>query len=76
MNRLQLKAWRRDRWVTQAQLSTLLDVDKATVYRWESGNSDLPPYLKLALDQLDALHYWNPEGIDALPRIGRKASVS
>ena len=76
MNRLELRDWRRTRWLTQAQLGDLLDVDKVTVYRWESGASDLPSFLKLALDQLDSLHFWHPDGIDALPRIGRKASIS
>lgn len=69
MNRLELRTWRRTRYLTQAQLGELLSVDKVTVYRWESGVSPTPPFLKLALDQLDALHYWSPEGIDALPRL-------
>lgn len=69
MNRLELKAWRRKRYLTQTQLGELLSMNKMTVYRWESGESSVPPFLDLALAQLDYLHYWSPEGVDALPRL-------
>ena len=69
MNRLELKAWRRARHVTQIQLGELLGVNKMTVYRWEVGESTVPPFLKLALERLDELHYWSRDGIDALPRL-------
>ena len=61
LNRLEVRAWRRTRWLTQPQLAQLLGVRPHTVYRWESGESSVPSFLKLALDQLDTLHYWNPE---------------
>lgn len=74
LNRLQVRSWRRERWLTQAQLGQLLGVKAQTVYRWESGESDVPSFLGLALDQLDYVHLWSPDGIDALPRIGEVAS--
>jgi DNA-binding transcriptional regulator YiaG len=70
LNRLEVRTWRRQRWLTQPQLAQLLGVRPQTVYRWESGESSVPSFLKLALDQLDMLHYWSPDGIDALPRLG------
>jgi len=70
LNRLELRSWRRQRWLTQPQLAQLLGVRPQTVYRWESGESSVPSFLKLALDQLDTLHYWSPDGVDALPRLG------
>ncbi len=74
MNRLELKRWRRQRWLRQPDLAELLGVSVNTVNRWEVGESSVPPYLHLALAQLDALHYWSPDGIDALPRLGEVAS--
>jgi DNA-binding XRE family transcriptional regulator len=68
-NRLGVRAWRRARWLTQYDLGQLLGVKAQTVYRWECGQSEVPTFLKLALDQLDTLHYWSPDGIDALPRL-------
>jgi transcriptional regulator with XRE-family HTH domain len=73
MNRLELRTWRRVRYLAQRELGDLLGVGKMTVWRWESGESTIPPYLALALAHLDTLHRWSPEGIDALPRIGRIA---
>jgi DNA-binding transcriptional regulator YiaG len=68
-NRLDVRAWRRQRWLTQWQLSQLLGVHKQVVYRWEAGLTDVPAYLSLALNHLDTLHYWSAEGVDALPRL-------
>ena len=68
-NRLQLRDWRMRRWLTQAQLAELLGVKGQTVYRWESGESTVPPFLGLALEALDMKHHWSPDGIDALPRL-------
>lgn len=74
LNRLEVRTWRRGRWLTQPQLAQLLGVRPQTVYRWESGESSVPAFLKLALDQLDYLHMWSPDGIDADPRLGKVAS--
>jgi transcriptional regulator with XRE-family HTH domain len=60
VNRLELRAWRDARGLTLNDLSELLGVDRQTIHRWESGRSTVPPFLNLALDQLDSLH--------ALPR--------
>lgn len=69
MNRLELRAWRRQRYLTQAQLGELLGVVKNTVNRWETGDSTVPPFLDLALAHLDTLHRWSPEGVDALENV-------
>lgn len=69
MNRLELRSWRRKRWLTQGELADLLGVNIATEQRWEAGVSSIPPFLNLALDQLDYLHFWSPDGIDADPRL-------
>ena len=75
MNRLQLKDWRRARWLTQPQLATLLGINVMTVWRWEHGETDMPAFLDLALLGLDTQHRWSKAGIDALPRIGKRASA-
>lgn len=69
MNRLQLRAWRRQRWLTQTQLAELLGINMTTVQRWENGFSTVPPYLPLALAHLDSVRQWSPEGAD--PRLLR-----
>jgi transcriptional regulator with XRE-family HTH domain len=61
MNRLELRRWRRERYLTQAGLAELLGVRTNTVTRWEIGNNDLPPFLKLALERLDDLYDWEPD---------------
>jgi DNA-binding XRE family transcriptional regulator len=55
MNRLELRTWRREHWLTQTELGALLSVDKMTVYRWESGQTEFPAYLSLALERLDVV---------------------
>jgi DNA-binding XRE family transcriptional regulator len=55
MNRLELRAWREQRDLTQMQLAEILGVDRITLYRWESGASTVPPFLALALAHLDHL---------------------
>jgi DNA-binding XRE family transcriptional regulator len=65
VNRVGLRTWRQLRYLTQRDLADLLDVDKITVYRWERGPSPVPPYLHLALDQLDSQHTWSPNGSEA-----------
>jgi len=73
MNRLELRTWRRVRYLTQQQLGDLLGVDKMTVWRWEAGQSDCPAFLELALGHLDSLHTWSPDGVDAPVRLERLA---
>lgn len=65
MNRLDVREWRRRRWLSQRELGELLGVTDQTVYRWEAGQSDVPPFLELALAQLDTQHRWTPDGIDS-----------
>jgi DNA-binding XRE family transcriptional regulator len=74
VNRLELREWRKRRWLTQAGLGELLGVERMTIYRWESGDSTVPPFLKLALERLDTMHYWSPAGIDVPPSIGAHAN--
>ncbi len=62
MNRLELKAWRRKRYLSQAALADLLGVSLNTVNRWETGASTVPPFLHLALERLDDLYTWAPDG--------------
>jgi transcriptional regulator with XRE-family HTH domain len=75
MNRLELRAWRNARYLSQPQLGALLGVNRMTVYRWESGDSTVPAFLDLALAQLDYLHSWSPDGIDALPRLNQEPAA-
>jgi DNA-binding XRE family transcriptional regulator len=60
MNRLELRAWRRRRYLTQATLAHFLGVAEMTVNRWETGESSVPPFLNLALERIDQLHPWAP----------------
>jgi DNA-binding transcriptional regulator YiaG len=63
MNRLELKAWRRKRYLSQATLAALLGVSTNTVNRWEAGERDFPKrMLVLALGYLDVLHEFRPDG--------------
>lgn len=38
--------------LSRAELGRELGVDRSTVYRWEEGQRDIPPFLFLALRQL------------------------
>jgi transcriptional regulator with XRE-family HTH domain len=58
MNRLELKAWRVARRLTQPALAERLGVSVMTLWRWESGDHTVPPYLHLALERLEQLHHW------------------
>jgi transcriptional regulator with XRE-family HTH domain len=55
VNRLELRAWREQRDLTQLQLAELLGVDRMTEYRWESGASTVPPFLDWALAHMDCI---------------------
>ena len=57
---LELRAWRSDRWLSQADLADLLGVVGLTVLRWENGTRTPPAFLRLALERLDELEHWGP----------------
>ncbi len=51
-----VKEWREERGLTQAQLARLLEVDQMTISRWERGASKRTApgrLLELALERLD-----------------------
>lgn len=48
----QVRAWRVRHKLSQPALAALLDIDKATVWRWEHGAVAIPPFLHLALAEL------------------------
>lgn len=48
-----IRAWRKAHALTQAQLARLLGVQWLAVQRWEAGTRTAPPYLPLALQQLE-----------------------
>jgi transcriptional regulator with XRE-family HTH domain len=52
----QLRNWRKKRRLTQIQLAEQLGVYRGTIIRWEAGQQAIPPFLELALKQLDATH--------------------
>jgi transcriptional regulator with XRE-family HTH domain len=49
----ELKAWRERQHMNQTQLAGLLGIHYATIWRWETGARDIPPYLALALETLE-----------------------
>jgi transcriptional regulator with XRE-family HTH domain len=49
-----LRTWRLLRGLSQRQLAEYLGVERKAVNRWESGVTSIPPYLYLALRQLEA----------------------
>jgi DNA-binding transcriptional regulator YiaG len=49
----EVRAWRKARSLSQQKLADLLGVRWLTVQRWEAGTSGIPPYLHLALKQLE-----------------------
>jgi len=49
----EIRAWRTARGLSQAKLAKLLGVQWLAVQRWEAGVHKVPPYLHLALRQLD-----------------------
>lgn len=51
-----LNNWRNGQGHTQERLATLLHVDPATVARWETGRTAIPPFLPLALKGLQFTH--------------------
>jgi transcriptional regulator with XRE-family HTH domain len=54
MDRHELRAWRKARKLSQAQLGEMLGVTRDSVWRWEQGAFAMPlPMLELALEALD-----------------------
>ena len=53
MNGEELKAWRRERGITQQVLCTRLGVTVLAVKRWEGSKRKIPPFLHLALQAID-----------------------
>jgi DNA-binding transcriptional regulator YiaG len=51
----QVRVWRWEHRLSQAQLAEHLHVTVLTVKRWESGNTAPPEFLRLALERLDDL---------------------
>lgn len=49
----EVRAWRKAHSLTQVQLAKLLGVQWLAVQRWEAGSRGVPPYLHLALKQLE-----------------------
>lgn len=49
----EIRAWRTAHKLTQARLAQLLGVQWLAVQRWEAGTRNAPPFLHLALKQLD-----------------------
>jgi transcriptional regulator with XRE-family HTH domain len=53
VNQRELRAWRTLRELTLTELGDLLGVNRKTVWRWENGDTSMPPFLPLALERLD-----------------------
>ena len=49
----EVRTWRKAHSLSQAQLAKLLGVQPLAVLRWENGARTAPPYLHLALKQLE-----------------------
>jgi DNA-binding transcriptional regulator YiaG len=49
----EIRTWRKAHGLTQARLAALLGVPWLSVQRWEAGTHRVPPYLHLALKQLE-----------------------
>jgi DNA-binding XRE family transcriptional regulator len=54
MKQSELIQWRKKHSLTQTELGNLLRVTKTCVYRWEAGVRNIPPFLHLALERLEA----------------------
>ena len=55
MTKNQLAALRKRLGMNKAQLARVLDVDRATVGRWESGELVIPRVVEMAVKSLDGV---------------------
>jgi transcriptional regulator with XRE-family HTH domain len=63
---MELQKWRRDHGFTQETLAKALGVTTVTVGRWEAKMRQIPPFLHLALEALEA------RGGETKPREAKK----
>lgn len=56
MTPAEIRHWREVRALSQADLARALGCKPPTVSRWEAGERDAPPYLRLALERLARDH--------------------
>jgi transcriptional regulator with XRE-family HTH domain len=49
----ELRAWRRRHGLSMRELGELLGVTRLAVQRWEAGTHNIPPFLYLALRELE-----------------------
>lgn len=54
MNGTELRHWRKQRRLTQADLADLLGIAPLTVLRWERGQQGIPAFLEMALRYLES----------------------
>jgi hypothetical protein len=63
-----LRLWRRMRYLTLKDLAAVLGIRSwITIQRWELGRTSVPPYLQLALERLDEIMIWHPDGARPKP---------
>lgn len=53
MTGAELKAWRQRLDLTQTQLAERLGYHRTIVWRWESGDRPVPPWMELALRSIE-----------------------
>lgn len=53
MTQKELIKWRNKHSLTQTELGKLLGVTKTSIYRWEAGYRNIPPFLIYALKWLE-----------------------
>jgi DNA-binding XRE family transcriptional regulator len=53
MNREEIKSWRQSWGLTQDKMARLLGVHRVTIAKWEAGDRGIPPFMHLALKQIE-----------------------
>ena len=56
----ELKAWRKKNRITQQELAEMLKTTNVSIARWETGVHPVPPFLELALLELERRLAVNP----------------